>query len=402
MTGTTIAQAIPVFISPILTRLYTPNDFGIAAIYMAIVMLFSSIATLRYELAIMLPKEEEDALNVAALGIFIATMLSFLLLVIIIIFNYYICNLLNNQEISFWLYLAPFSIFFIGLFNVLQYYNNRIKLYKDLAKANVYKSITSAIVRLTVVLIQSGPTGLILGQISSQIVANTKLLSNVIRKENLNKIISFDKMKYLAKKYDDFPKYSTIAVLANTSSYQITNILISTFFSVTTLGYYSLVQRILGMPSNLIGKAIGQVYYQQAAEEKIKTGTSINIFRKTTLKLALISLPFYIVLYFIVEDLFSFVFGEKWIIAGEYARILIPLYYVRFFVSPITLTNQIYLKNKLGMIWQLGLLFISLVILTIGYLFNFEFKSILLVISIVILLYFLFLLFLIYSYIKNS
>lgn len=167
MTGTTVAQALPIAISPILTRLYTPEDFGIAALYIAISTIIGSIATGRYELAVMLPEEDDEALNLVVLGLFIASILSVILFIVVIIFNQQICNLLNNEEISLWLYFIPLSVFFIGLFNVLRFYNNRIKQYKDLAKANVFKSVTSAIVRLSVVFIKPGPTGLISGQITS-------------------------------------------------------------------------------------------------------------------------------------------------------------------------------------------------------------------------------------------
>ena len=402
MTGTTIAQAIPVAISPILTRLYTPEDFGIAAVYGAVAAIFGSIATARYELAIMLPEKDDDALNIVALGLSIATALSVLLFFVVIIFNQAICDLLGNQDISFWLYFIPLSVFFIGLFNVLKYYNNRTKQYKDLAKANVYKSIASVIVRLSVVFIKPGPTGLLSGQITSQIVANTKLFVNTVRNKNLKLILSVSKMKLLSKKYDDFPKYSTAAVLANTSSSQLTNILISTFYSISTLGFYSLVQRILGMPSALIGKSIGQVFYQQAAEEKRKTGTALIIFKKTIIKLAMIGLPIFGILFFVVEDLFAFVFSEAWRTAGKFATVLVPLFYVRFCIAPITVLNQIYLKNRLGMFWQIGLFVLYTSILISGYYLEIDFKVILILFTSIISIYYFFFLTLIYSYLKRD
>ena len=87
MTGTTIAQAIPIAISPILTRIYSPEDFGILALFMAIVMIFGSISNGRYELAIMLPKKDQDAINIFALGLIITLSISILLLIIVILFN---------------------------------------------------------------------------------------------------------------------------------------------------------------------------------------------------------------------------------------------------------------------------------------------------------------------------
>ena len=112
MTGTTIAQAIPIAISPILTRIYTPEDFGIFAIFLAITLIIGSIANGRYELAIMMPKKDEDAINIFALGFIITTSLSLLLLVLVLIFQKYFIFLLKNEEIGVWLYFVPISVFF--------------------------------------------------------------------------------------------------------------------------------------------------------------------------------------------------------------------------------------------------------------------------------------------------
>ena len=71
MTGTTIAQAIPVAISPLLTRIYAPEDFGVYALFISLATIFGSVANARYELAIMLPKKDEDAINIFALGFII-------------------------------------------------------------------------------------------------------------------------------------------------------------------------------------------------------------------------------------------------------------------------------------------------------------------------------------------
>lgn len=96
MTGTTVAQAIPIAITPILTRIYTPEDFGIFAIFIALVTIFGSISSARYELAVMLPKKDEDAINILALGFIIIILISLVLLLITIFFNDYLVSLLKK------------------------------------------------------------------------------------------------------------------------------------------------------------------------------------------------------------------------------------------------------------------------------------------------------------------
>ena len=185
MTGTTIAQAIPIAISPILTRLYTPQDFGVFTFFLAITAIFGSISNARYELAIMLPKKDEDAINIFALGFIISSVISFLVLFLVVLFNEYFVDLLGNKEIGMWFYFLPITIFLSGLWNNLNYFNNRKKQYKNLAKATIIKSIVLATVQLSIGFIKSGVAGLISGQIVSQFFANTKLLSNIVKNKVL-------------------------------------------------------------------------------------------------------------------------------------------------------------------------------------------------------------------------
>lgn len=349
MTGTTVGQAIPIAVSPILTRIYSPSEFGVFALFLSIVSIFGSVANGRYEMAIMLPTDDDDALNIAALGACMALALSLLLLAIVIAFNGAISRLLGNPEIGKWLYAAPLTIFFMGLYNVLNYYNSRQKKYGDIARANVYKAVVLASVQLALGFLRLGASGLVTGQVLSSIVANAKLLRNTLAGSDLRRVVTMGRIRANARKYADFPRFSLWAVLANTLSNNFGNFLIAKFYSTALLGHYSLVQRVMGVPAALLGTAMGQVFFQKASEEKRLTGTAIHTFRRTLSKLVLIAIPVYSVIFLLSEDLFAFAFGERWRQAGSFARILVPLFAVRFVVSPLSAMNQVNLKNKLGM-----------------------------------------------------
>ena len=366
MTGTTIAQAIPIAISPILTRIYTPEDFGIFALFIALVAIFGSISNGRYELAIMLPKKDEDAINIFALGFIITSAISLVLLVLVILFNGYFTELLNNEEISLWLYFVPIAVFFTGIWNILNYFNNRKKQYKDIAKATIIKSIVLAIVQLLVGFIKQGAIGLISGNILSQLFANKKLLSNIIKDKLLISKISKIKIIALAKRYKNFPKYSMLAILANVSSQHLINLIISTFYGLATLGFYSLVQKLLIMPMALIGGSISQVFFENASKEYNKKNNLKHLFIFTFKKLFIISFPLFCLLFFLVEELFAIVFGEEWRIAGVYAQVVMPLFFIRFVVSTFTIVPIIFKNAKIDLIFQLGVLVLSLVLVIIS------------------------------------
>ena len=355
MTGTTVAQAIPIAISPILTRIYTPKDFGILALFVSITAIFSTIATARYEMAIMLPKKDEDAINIVALSTLISVAISLIMLIIIVAFNSYFVELLGNKEIGVWLYFIPITVLFFGLFNTLTYYNTRKKFYKDISKATVLKSFTLASIQLIIGFLKGGATGLISGQIFSQFVANGKLLKNVVANKELLKNINISKIKTLAKEYISFPKYSMPSAIIHSLGFDFVNILISSLFSIATLGFYSFVQKLLGMPTALIGTSISQVFFQEATEEKHKSGNSLRTFKATVKKLLLIAIPSFGILFFSVEDLFKFIFGQEWAIAGVYAKIVIPMFFFNFVFVSVSTIYDIYDALKIELIWKIAM-----------------------------------------------
>ena len=371
MTGTTLSQAIPIAISPILTRIYRPEDFGIYAIFVALITILGTMISGRYELAIMLPNKDEDALNIFILGIIITSLMTLMISLIIYFFSDNLISYIDNKKIKYWLYFVPISIFFAGANNLLNYYNNRFKEYKTITTSLVMKSMTSASVQLLIGLIKKNVSGLILGQIFSQIIANLRL-SKVLFDKILFDKINKQKIIKLGLRYIDFPKYSVFAILANKMSYQLTNIIISSMYSIVTLGYYSLVQRVLGLPSSLIGTSIGKVFFSEANQEKRKYGNVINSFRNTIIKLIIIGIPIFGLLYFTVENLFAFVFGEEWRVAGEYAKIIIPFYFIQFIVSAISTVEAVMEKQNIDLIFNICLLLISIVVIFISMDLNFK------------------------------
>ena len=156
-------------------------------------------------------------------------------------------------------------------------------------------------------------------------------------------------------------------------SYQLTNIIISSVYSIVTLGYYSLVQRILGLPSSLIGASIGKVFFSEANQEKRMSGNVINSFKYTIFKLIIIGVPIFGLLYVTVEYFFAFVFGEEWRIAGEYAKIIIPFYFIQFIVSAISVVEAVMEKQNIDLIFNISLLLISLIVIFIS--MNLSFKA---------------------------
>lgn len=167
-------------------------------------------------------------------------------------------------------------------------------------------------------------------------------------------------MLALAKKYKNFPKYNTLSILLNTSSRRSADILISFFYGFTTLGFYSLTQMVLVIPLLLVSDPVGQVFFKQATEERKKTNKCICSFIYTIKKLFLIGIFLFGILYFVVEYIFVIIFGEEWRICGSYAKLIMPLFFIRFIFSSVSYVDMVMEKQNINLLFNVVLFLVSL------------------------------------------
>lgn len=335
MTGTTIAQAIPIAISPILTRLYTPEDFGIFALYISVALLFATMATGRYELAIMLPKKEGDAVHILFLSLLITVFITLLTLCIVFFFNQQLTDILGNQEISLWLYFIPFTVFFMGLYQSLNYWSNRNKGYKELAISRVVQSSATGISNLGMGGLNFGASGLIVGNIIGQFLSTLYLFKKVYHSQSRPRWM-FNKLKTMAllKKYKKLPLLNLPNVLIDNFRLSGINILIAKFFTTATLGQFALAWKMVQTPMGVIGRSLAQVFFQKIAS--VKRDELYGIIKSFIVKASLVALPIFAIIYLFSVDIFIFVFGKNWSLAGESASIMSPWLFLNFLTSPLS------------------------------------------------------------------
>lgn len=337
MTGTAIAQAIPILISPILTRLYTPADFGLLALYSSVVSMIAVIVTGRYELAVMLPDKDEDAANVGALSLGIAIVITLLSLLVIWLFNVGIARLLGRPELAKWLYLVPLSVFSLGIYQILNYWSTRRNQYRRLAMSRVTQSVANGGVTLGVGVNHWGVSGLIAGTLIGQVLSAGVLVQQAWQDFlKYKSSIRWQRMKDNGKVYQDFPKINSVHAFVDILQSSGVVFLMSSLFGSAVLGFYSFTLRILQAPLGLLGASVSQVFYQKASETYKNGGDLQALVKKTLLSLGVMALPIFLLLGFFAPELFGFVFGKQWREAGTYAQILAPWLFLNFIVSPIS------------------------------------------------------------------
>jgi len=362
--GNVIAQAIPFLCEPILTRIYTPADFAVLAVYLSVANLFSIIATARYELAIMLPKEDRKAINVLGISLIISLIVSALSFLIVCFFNANICKILNNDDVSTYLYLVPLSVLSVSWYQVFNYWNSRKKRFYNVAASKSVQSITTISGNIGMAFLKS--LGLILGQIIGYFAGVVMLCFTFLRRDkNHLKNITKQEMKETAIVYQDFPKINSVQAFGDVLKQSGEIFLLSSFYLKTQVGLYSRTLRLLFAPSAMIGSAVGQVFYQKASETYRQTGNIRKLSFQVLIALACISLPFFIIVFFWGDTLFAWFLGEEYRIAGIYGKYLTPYLFFSFIVSPISQIPLIVNKQKKALLlsWIGHTVYLSAIIL---------------------------------------
>ena len=325
--GTSIAQLISFLVAPVITRLFTPEDVGGFTFLISIAGGIGLIATLRYEMAIILPKDNRDSVNLAFLSLMIAFFVSALSTILLFVADRFLFpGSVMNPSYKQWIWLFPLLIFLMGANNVFQQWFNHKGEYKTLAYSKVITSGFNNLITLLMGFAGMGALGLWLGNFTGFLfVVVFFCIFFYIRYRQDFSCFNFQEQKKLAGKY----KY-----------------LLKIFFSSSVLGFYSLSLRLLQAPLWLVGISIGQVFYKEASEQYKKYGNLLRPVMKTLKTSTIIAFPILIILLTIGPWLIGVVFGNSWTEAGKYARILAPWMFFDFIRSTISQAPLIIGKAK--------------------------------------------------------
>lgn len=368
--GTSISQIIPFFISPLLTRLFEPSDFGLLALFTTIALLFANISTFQYESAIMLPRDNKDAFSLLALSTIITVLLSLFLLVVFILFNKIIINILGDKEISTWLYFIPLSVLLQGLFRSFNMYASRLTMFKDVAYRNIIQTSSTAGSKLLFGVLKYTNGTLILGTLIGQFIATSYIVFKPLKKTEIGfEQIKFSEIKRNAIVYKDFPKYRSWLGFINMLNETSVRLIISNFYNTTILGLFSFTIGLMQRPNELIGKSISQVYFQKSAEIVArKNPNGWELLKKTLIYLIASGIIIYSPFIFWGEEIFGFVFGIQWGTAGLYVKYLTPWLFIKFVFTPISSIPMVYNKQKEELYYRIGFnLIIPAVYFSVGY-----------------------------------
>lgn len=367
--GTVLAQAFGILAIPVLARLYGPDAFGAAAVFASITGIVGVIVCLRYELAILLPKDDGEAANVLGISLVGTVVMTLVCTGIVLVGQGSIARRLGAPELAAYLWLIPPVVLMGGVFQALNYWNTRTKMYGRLATVRAVQSALTNGVQIGLGAV--GVTcagGLIWGIVFGAVVATVLLSCQIWHDDGrlFRASLQWRAVTECMKRYRKFPLLDVWGSLLNVVSQQLPVLLLGVYFSQAIVGHYSLACRLIYLPMTFIGGAIGQVFFQRAADLHSKGEALAELVSDVFTRLARFTLLPALLLTIVGQEGFVLVFGPDWAEAGRYVEILGIWMFVWFISAPLTVLFIVLQRLELAFLMHSLLLVSRVVPLVIG------------------------------------
>lgn len=354
--GTAVGHGLTFAALPFLSRLYSPSDFGILALYTGIVSILSVAVCLRFDVAVALPESDQQSLDILVLAISIAAVLSTVLAIVIFKLPSRLLEIVGVQKLADYLWLVPISAIAAGVGSSAQNWFLRTQRFSLISKTRAAQSTATVSSQAGIGLTLQNSSGLLLGQIAGSILSSAifavRLVTDV-HARRLSFVRGFLSFKTTFKQYSHYPKYSTAEALLNSASTQIPIILISAAVAPAEAGYIVLAMYAMQAPMALVGSSVAQVYLSNATIEN-RAGRLSEYTTAVLQKLIKIGTGPILAIGILSPFLFDTIFGESWSRAGLIVAWMTPWFLIQFLASPVSMTLHVSENQRTAFVLQLS------------------------------------------------
>lgn len=370
-TGTALGQLISLLTIPVVTRLYTPADYGVLGMFSSIVTVLGGIAGLRFDAALLLPERNISGRMVVR-KLFRITIVTSLVvsasLLILATIIYFFWGFEPLDSLGGLVFLLPIGVLLTSVSATFSALAVRDGTYRQLGRVPLVQKFSSGLIQILGGFTGAGALGLIAGALLQPIVSIGMLVrgrSRFVRISLHRRGISGE-LHGLISEYRDFPLINAPTVLLNLLAWNSQILILSFFYSTDDIGLYSLALGVVGLPLNVILSAVSQVYLRESANRKGDRLSAQRIFKQLLIGLLLISVPIFGLLWAGSEYGMEPAFGAEWAGAGLIAQAMLPLLWGRFMATTLTTTFTVYRRQSWLLLWQIS----ALLATGFGYIFG--------------------------------
>lgn len=358
MLGTVAGQVLAVLVSPVLSRMYTPADFGAFSVVSACAVTVGTVTALRYELAVPLPEDETDGKALVALGAFWCLVTGLILTIAAWLWRTELAAIFKQPELRQWLVAAPIIAAVLGLFRLMNQWALRQGRFAATARRNMVQSIVTVVVQLLGGWRSAGAIGLIGGLGAGQGIGAISMFAGAgLLKSPVPDAAA---VRRVAVRYRRFPALLAPSGLMNAAGVYVPLLLVSALYGPAAAGWLGFTQRILSLPITLIGQSVAQVYLSELARtRRERTERQVRLFWVATRRLAVVGVAGAVPLLAFGAPLFRLIFGDQWRTSGSMAQALAVSLAAQLVASTLSQTLIVFERNVLQLLWDSGRLIVT-------------------------------------------
>ncbi|HEX6011730.1 MAG TPA: oligosaccharide flippase family protein [Geminicoccaceae bacterium] len=347
--GQVLAQLLVLASSPILTRVYTPAEFGVYGVFTALTGILGNVLSLRYETAVPLARTGREAAGLVTLSVLLTVVFSALCVPAVWLGGARLASLTGMPALASLLWVLPPTIIALGTAQVLSYWTVYRGTFRLNAASRLGQGAAQVGLQIGLGAAGLGAAGLVLGYGLAYVTRAVHFLAMMARPDRaLFRDPDLAAIAGLARTHRRYAFYSAPATLLEASTQLLPALLLAVIYGPVVAGLFSLGQRLMGLPVRLVAQAASQVFLGEVAQRD--RGGLYRLFKRATLRFPVLGLVGMVPLLLTAPALFAFVFGEPWRPAGGMVQALVPLYLTRFVVTPVSQTLNVLGRQNLHLL----------------------------------------------------
>ena len=390
--GTGLAKIIGLLSIQVLTRIYSPEHFGIFSIFTAMLLILTPLMTLRYELAVPLPRRDGAAMTLMTVSAALLLLMTLLLGAVLLLAGPALLVVVSMEAVTPYLGLLVLALFLTGLYEVLQIWAVRRRAYAIIARTQLQQSIVGALAKIVMGVAGLMPLGLLAGHVAGAGAGMTALI-RALRSDvrRFWRHVTLKRAWCMLRHYKSFPAYRLPAQLLQIFSSQSPLLMTAALYDAGTTGQLGLALMMLALPMNLLGYSTSKAYYAEIASLGRKRPAEIRAVTRSVVKrlLALSLLPA-LVLLSLGEEIFALAFGAQWAMAGQLAAILAIYLLFQFIHAPASHLLSLFERQRLLLLLNVQRSVLTVGCFTAAYLLDWPITSVILLYSVTLSAHYLF------------
>lgn len=368
ITGKAAAVLVNFLSMPIVARLFEPEDFGVGALFVSLITIAATLATLSWERSVVIAKGDAEARSLCKLatssllgscGLLWLSALACIALGLQVPFS---------DKLGVWIWVLPIGLMLLGLSQVADSWLTRAKQYRTIASADFLSTVITSASRIGTGLLGSSVWGVISSYVLGK-VAELLFVLSVIRPWKLPKLASDErpKLRDVAARNKDFPLYSAPNAFVRIMSQELPTVMLALMFSPAVVGFYAMASKLARLPLNLSLQALQRVFLQRLAEIMHAGRPIAPAYTKITVTLAALAFVPFLLLWLVADTLLVIFLGPKWEVAGHYVVILVPWLYALWISNPAGTVMTVLRKQALLLRVQILLAIARLAVFAVAY-----------------------------------